>query len=129
MGLGYKGDTGHFHSLGENLPTLVKYKYNSETGYFGEKGASKSNKVRNISSDDPVKEAKVFYDTIAHGGVETKLSNGEGVRTQMKDGTIITYREVSHSDGTSAVDINVSKSSGSTGGIKSQKIHFVKENK
>jgi len=57
------------------------------------------------------------------------LSNGEGARTQMKDGTIITYREVSHSDGTSAVDINVSKSSGSTGGIKSQKIHFVKENK
>lgn len=45
----------------------------------------------------------------------------------MKDGTVITYREVSHSsNGSPAVDINIS-SVDSSGNIKTQKIHFVKE--
>ena len=46
--------------------------------------------------------------------------------THMADGSIITWREKSHSDGTSVVEINISGSS-HTGGIKKQKIHFVKE--
>ena len=46
--------------------------------------------------------------------------------THMSDGTVITMRKVSTSDGTPAVDINIEHSRGS-GGIKSQKIHFVKE--
>ena len=43
----------------------------------------------------------------------------------MADGTIVTWREVSHSDGSSAVDINI-KYSNNSGGLKRQKIHFVK---
>ena len=44
----------------------------------------------------------------------------------MADGTVITMRKVSHSDGTPAVDINI-KPSTHTGGVKGQKIHFIQE--
>lgn len=44
----------------------------------------------------------------------------------MSDGTVITMREVSSSDGSPAVDINISRGSGS-GSIKGQKIHFVQK--
>jgi len=44
----------------------------------------------------------------------------------MNDGTVITIREVSSSDGTPVVDINI-KCSNHTGGLRSQKIHFVQE--
>ena len=40
--------------------------------------------------------------------------------------TIVSYRKVSSSDVTSAVDINIKKSKES-GGVKQQKINFVKE--
>ena len=43
----------------------------------------------------------------------------------MKDGTIVSYREVSSSDGSPAVEINIRKSD-EHGDIKYQKIHFVK---
>ncbi len=46
-------------------------------------------------------------------------------RRKMSDGTIITYRRYTRSDNLPAVDINIRKSTDS-GGIKSQKIHFVK---
>lgn len=45
----------------------------------------------------------------------------------MRDGTIISYRKVSTSDGTSVVEINLKQSDGIIGEIKSQKIHFVEE--
>lgn len=44
----------------------------------------------------------------------------------MSDGTIITYREVSSSDASPAVDINIKKSTNPSG-VKSQKIHFIKK--
>lgn len=37
MGHGYKGDTGHHHSIRENLPSLTS-SYDYHNGYFGEKG-------------------------------------------------------------------------------------------
>ena len=65
MGRGYKGDTGHHHSITENLPSLTSdYEYHN--GYFGDKGIS-SGVVRNIKSDEPIKTAKDFYDKAAHG--------------------------------------------------------------
>lgn len=128
MGFGYKGDTGHYHTLGENSASLKEaFDFNKNTGYFGKKGESSQNWIRNISSENPEATAKEFYDKAAHGGKETPLDNGEGFKTQMKDGSVIVYRKTSHSDGTSAVDINI-KSSTSTGGIKKQKIHFTKGN-
>ncbi len=123
MGHGYKGNTGHHHSLIENLPALTaSYEYHD--GYFGDKGIS-SGVVRNIESDDPVKTAKDFYDKAAHGGLEFEMNNGKGVFTKMQDGTILSFREVSSSDGSPAVDINIKKST-NHGSVKQQKIHFVK---
>jgi len=123
MGYGYKGNTGHHHSITENLSGLqTNYKYSK--GYFGDPGQGRSF-VRNITSDDPVGTAKAFYDQAAHGGLEKTMDNGKGVYTKMKDGTILSYREVSSSDGTPAVEINI-KASTDHGDIKYQKIHFVK---
>jgi hypothetical protein len=123
MGRGYKGDTGHHHSIVENLSSLVaEYDYNN--GYFGTKGEGRDF-VRNIYSDDPVKTALSFYEKAAYGGIEREMDNGKGVYAKMSDGTIISYREVSSSDGSPAVEINIKKSD-AHGGIKYQKIHFVK---
>ncbi len=123
MGHGYKGDTGHHHSITENLGSLTA-KYDYSNGYFGEQGKGRSF-VRNISSDDPASTAKDFYDTAAHGGIEGAMDKGKGYVTKMKDGTILSYREVSSSDGSPAVEINI-RQSDDHGDIKYQKIHFVK---
>lgn len=123
MGHGYKGDTGHHHSITENLGSLTA-KYDYSNGYFGEQGKGRSF-VRNISSDDPASTAKDFYDTAAHGGIEGAMDNGKGYVTKMKDGTILSYREVSSSDGSPTVEINI-RQSDDHGDIKYQKIHFVK---
>ena len=127
MGHGYKGDTGHRHTIGENMASVTaKFKYNEITGYFGDKGQSSQSKVRNIVSDNPVATAKEFYDTIAYGGLEKELSNGKGHKTVMADGSTITFREVSSGDGSPAVDINITKTDTVSGNLKTQKIHFVK---
>ena len=123
MGHGYKGDTGHHHSITENLSSL-KSDYKYQNGYFGDPGQGRSF-VRSIKSSDPAKSAKDFYDKAAHGGIEKQMSNGKGVYTKMKDGSILSYREVSASDGSPAVEINI-KQSNDHGEIKYQKIHFVK---
>lgn len=124
MGHGYKGDTGHCHSITENLPSLkASFKYSN--GYFGDPGQGR-HFVRNISSDDPLATAKAFYDMIALGGKEKKMSNGKGFITVMSDESIISFREVSSSsDKSPAVEINI-KYATDIGDIKYQKIHFVK---
>ena len=128
MGLNYKGGADHYHSIGENASNLSK-DYPLSSGYFGTKGDSKDNSIRHIESSDPATTAKEFYDTAAHGGIEQhiydKNGNVKGATTKMADGTIITWREVSNSDGSPAVDINIKYSSDS-GGLNGQKIHFVR---
>lgn len=130
MGTGYKGNADHYHSISENLP-VMKEKYSYNNGYFGENGQSKkNNKVRNIFSDAPSATAQKFYDTLAYGGKEeptynSKTGKQNGMKTTLSDGSVITWINISHSDGSPAVDINVERSSDSDG-IKQQKIHFVK---
>lgn len=133
MGSGYKGNSDHFHSISENLPSM-KDKYSYKGGYFGDKGDNKkNNKVRHIDSDNPSKTAKEFYDTLTHGGKEELIydkKTGEkiGKKTTLSDGSVVTWRDVSSSDGSPAVDINIEYSADS-GGIKTQKIHFMKGGK
>ena len=65
----------------------------------------------------------VSGDKIGYGGIEKPLKGGKGYTTKMEDGTILTYRPISSSDGSPAVEINI-KGSDSHGKLKSQKIHF-----
>lgn len=118
---GYKGGTGSHHSIADNKDALTS-KYPLRNGYFGSKGSSSS--VRRIESEDPVSTATDFYEEAAKGGVEIALDNGKGVKSEMANGTKITMRPVSSSDGSPAVDINISKSN-DPAGIKQQKIHFI----
>ncbi len=127
MGTGYKGDASHHHSVSENLPGM-KQEYPYKDGYFGSKGSSSDSKVRHIESDNPEETAKEFYDKLAHGGIEIpiydkKTGQEKGRRCCLSDGSVISWRNVSSSDGSPAVDVNIEHSSDS-GGIKQQKIHF-----
>ena len=119
-----------FRSIGENVSEL-KRDFAYEEGYFGKKGKSSTNsRVRNIESSDPKTTAKIFYDKIAFGGKESNIYNrsGEivGKKTKLSDGSVVSWREISSSDGSPAVEINIEKSTNSAG-LKQQKIHFVKD--
>lgn len=124
MGTGYKGGSTTYHSIQDNMSSLTSnYPYNYETGYFGDKGQTKNNNIRNIVSTNPIETAKNFYNTAAYGGIEHNLPNNNGVRATLKDGTILIYRTTSSSDGSPAVSIDINRSTDS-GSLKSQKIHF-----
>ena len=126
MGTGYKGNSISYRRISENL-SMLKSEYNYDKGYFFEQGKGRDY-TRNSYSADPLKMAIDFYDKISYGGLEQDLKNGKGQYTKMADGTIITFRKTSSSDGSPAIDINISYSN-DTGGIKKQKIHFGKEKK
>lgn len=124
MGTGYKGNSVYFRSIGQNV-LIVSSKYGYANGYFGENSKHGSNRTRNIIAADNLTAAQDFYDKIAFGGKERIVNDNMRI-TRMADGTVITMRKISHSDGTPAVDINIEPST-HTGGVKSQKIHFVQE--
>lgn len=126
MGTGFKGNASYYRSIGQNV-LIAGSSYGFANGYFGKNSPHGGNSTRNIVAEDNIAAAKDFYDKLAYGGKEQVVSDNMKI-THMADGTIITMRKVSSSDGTPVVDINISYSRGS-GGIKSQKIHFVKEEK
>lgn len=125
MGTGYKGNTISYHAISDNLPRAVKG-FSYRDGYFGTPGLGKKGYSRHIECIDPVNTASELYNTLALGGVESKMPNNKGVFTRMKDGTVISYREHSSSDETPVVEINI-KSSSNNSGVKEQKIHFIKK--
>lgn len=121
----YHGGAAYHRSIGQNLlPTAALYPYSD--GYFGYSSPSSGSRTRNILSQDPMAAAEDFYYKISYGGIEHLYDNGSRRITRMGDGSIITMRTVSKSDGTPVVEINISGSS-HTGGIKKQKIHFISE--
>lgn len=105
----------------------MKESYTYNNGYFGKIDKSRVVDIRQINCSDPIRESKKFYDKLANVGIEEILPNGKEVMTSMKDGTVITYRVITSTEGSPAVDINIKRSS-DTEGIKKQKIHFEKEN-
>ena len=124
MGTCYKGNSKYYRSVGQNvLITSSSYQYLN--GYFGENSIHGSKSTRNIRTEDNIKTANDFYNKLAFGGMEKRVNDNMKI-TRMSDGTVITMRKVSHSDGTPVVDINI-KPSKHTGGVKGQKIHFVLE--
>ena len=124
MGTCYKGNSKYYRSVGQNvLITSSSYQYLN--GYFGENSIHGFKSTRNIRTEDNIKTANDFYNKLAFGGMEKRVNDNMKI-TRMSDGTVITMRKVSHSDGTPVVDINI-KPSKHTGGVKGQKIHFVIE--
>lgn len=121
----YKGNTKSYNSISDNLQK-TKDLYSFNNGYFGIIGKSGQKDIRQINCLDPINESKKFYDTLTNGGIEEIISNGKGLKTIMKDGSIITYRIITSTDCSPAVDINI-KNSNNTGGINRQKIHFEME--
>ena len=71
----YKGGTTKHHSISDNIGSL-KSNYKYSKGYFGDKGQGRDF-TRNISSSNPVKTAKEFYDTASKGGIETTYAKGK----------------------------------------------------
>lgn len=123
MGTSYKGDTKYYRSIGQNV-MIVSSLYDYNNGRFGVSSPSTGNQTRNIASENPQSTAKDFYDKIALGGIEKSYNDGKMKITKMADGTVVTMRKTSTSDGSPVVEINI-KGSSHTGGIKNQKIHFV----
>ncbi len=109
-------NTGTFE--GESGKNTAEIKPNPDTGYFGKKGQSSSSAVRNLSGGETA--AKQFFEEKTKGFTqEIKLPEGKGVLRKLPDGSTITYRPISSSDGTPVVDI------GTGGVLKPQKIHFI----
>lgn len=126
MGSGnYVGGASHHHSLAENANSLKQsFPFNTQSGYFGDKGLSAA-KVRNIKSSNPLKTATEFFAKASYGGIASPLGNGKGMKAELSDGTFITFRSQSSSaDKSPAVNIQIKVVTSS--GIKTQKIHFVK---
>lgn len=66
-----------------------------------------------------INTADNFFEDITKG-FKTEINLGDGKKLRvMDDGTAVTYRPISHSDKTPAIDIN----GGNT--YKQQKIHFI----
>ena len=117
----------------KNNTLEFKRAFGYDNGLFGVRSLRKDagNDVRNIVSSTPVRTAKYFYGTLSHGGKEeirpinNRHGKGEMRISTMPDGTVLTYRKYSSSDGSPVVEINIKRST-SSGGVVSQKIHFIK---
>lgn len=121
----YKGGSPTYRKLQENYDK-IKESYPVSNGYIGMVGLSGKSHIREISTSNPIREAQKLYDTIAYGGIESNLPNGKGIYSVMKDGSVITFRVITSTKGSPAVDINI-KHSTSYNSFKTQKIHFTKE--
>ena len=125
MGTCYKGHSKQYRSIGQNI-MVVSSKFKYKNGRFGDNSPSSGNITRNIKSKNPLQTAQEFYNAISFGGKETSYKHGKVKTTQMADGSIISFRTTSTSDGTPVVEINITCSSHSAG-LKQQKIHFIGE--
>ena len=121
----YKGGSLTYRTLRENLQECSKVYPINEKGFLSKKGKSRREYIRQIDGDDAILTARQFYEALAYGGIEESLPNGKGVRTRLKDGTFVIYREITSTPGSPAVEINVDDSNDSCG-LKYQKIHFEK---
>ncbi len=77
---------------------------------LGKVGLSGNSHIMGISTPAPIIEAQKLYDTSAYKGVESSLPNGKGLYIVMKDGSVITFRVITSTKGSPAVDINIKHS-------------------
>lgn len=112
-------------NIDDNARLLAKRYRLTSSGYFGSKGNGK--KVRIINCTNPIDVAEYCYQTLGRGGVMKTALNSKGLKVHMSrlaDGTLVTYRQITSSAGSPAVEIRLT---GREHIVKEQKIHFVME--
>lgn len=119
----YVGRKQQYRSLEDNVNN-IKASYPLSDGYFGVKGSSR--RIREIHSKNHEAVAKDFFNTIAKGGILDLKTIPGGVVSRLKDGTVVSYRKITSSFNSPAVEIRF-RSVDSKYGIKDQKIHFVQD--
>ena len=110
-------------TLLDNIPQTTQAFPLTPDGLFGTPG--RNNGVRHIVSTDPIATSIRFYGLLSEGGTVLRQTEKIVVR-RMGDDAFVTWRLVSSSDGSPAVDINMSRVVG--GIVRTHKIHFTKEN-
>ena len=119
---GGSGNGTRSTSLRENLKR-VQDKFGAiKNGYFGSAGST--SRVRTISTDQPRNSAIQFFKLASQGAKISHSREGSVTVARFLDGSAVSLRPSSRSDGSPAIQI---KPSTSTGAVKAQKIHFVKE--
>lgn len=119
----YVGRKQQYRSLEDNVKD-IKTSYPLIDGFFGIKGSSR--RVREIHSKNHEVVAKDFFNKIAKGGIHDLHTIPGGVVSRLKDGSVISYRKITSSPNSPAVEIRF-RSTDSKYGIKDQKIHFIKD--
>lgn len=105
--------------------TPAKFGYDKETGYFGTKFKDKrSSYYRTISSDNPQKDAEELFSYLVRGGTRVPTDNPHQELYRLPDGTYVSLRIFTSTDGSPAVEISIRKNPNNTK-VKSQKIHFI----
>ena len=119
----YVGRKQQFRSLDQNIGSTIS-SYPLTNGYFGTKGSSFG--IREIHSRNHEETAKDFFNKIAKGGILDLQTIKCGVVSRLKDGTVISYRKITSSNNSPAVEIRFRKLN-SKYGVNDQKIHFVQD--
>lgn len=112
-------------TLKENLLDAMAIVPLQKSGYFAEKSPRKtsSSQVRIHESASPLKDAYEFQARLTRGFVSYERIEGKGHVCKMRDGTRISFRATSSSDGSPVVEIRIS----GLKRVKDQKIHFVQK--
>lgn len=119
----YVGRKQQFRTLEQNIQS-VSESYPITNGYFGTKGSSR--RIREIHARNHEQVAKDFFNKIARGGILDLKTLPGGVVSRLKDGSTISYRKITSSPNSPAVEIRF-RSARSKYGINDQKIHFVQD--
>ena len=109
--------------ISRNIRHLTNRYPLDRSGRFGARGSRRD--VRRLDSDDPLGEARKFFE-IASRGAQRVWEERPGVfRALFRDGSTVTYRQQSHSDGSPAIDLNLRTKP--HGIARVQRIHFIRK--
>lgn len=109
-------------SIENNAKEAAKY-FPFKDGLFGSKNRKPKSKPREIFVSNPTSSASQFFNILKQGGKDKlfNTSHGIGIESNLPDGSRITYRPITSSKGSPAVEITISGSDY----IKPKKYHFV----
>jgi len=104
-------------SVTDNYELAKAYQSPNGNGMFGIKGEN----CRIYKSSDQYESAADFYARISRGGQELRFMNNKGIFTRFDDGSIVSYRVVTNTKNSPAVEIQLVANG------KRQKLHFILE--